>query len=652
MNQFLSFTHLKSSLLNHLFSSISHLRTIYIPIAFGMIFGLGAIPSFAQCYISGGSIGGDESTCGTYDPSEITNISLPTGGNGNYEYIWLMASEPIAPDASNATVISGATGVTYDPGSISQTTYYRRCARKVGCTSYLGESNDVVKEVLPEIESVDFTFKGAFCRNDIVFIASATGNGTNLTYDWTFEDAVPLTGDGQTSKAFWLENGTFDVTLTVSNEYGCSLSTTKSIDIYCASVGNKVFEDLNENGIQNAGEPGFAGVTASLYTSGGSYIDDETTDGTGMYNFPTVAPGDYYIVFSNLPVDYIFSKKGQGSDNELDSDADRTTGQSDVFSLFAGDARTDIDAGIFEPKGIIGDRVFYDNNNNGIQDEPDTGVEGVTVSLFNDEEIMVAQIDTDVNGDYEFTGLEADTYYLEFDGIPAQYVFSPNDVGAEDIDSDPNPSTGQTVLFDLSAGQVDNTWDVGIINEASFPVEFSAFVAHQVSEIWVELSWTTASELNNDVFEVEKSLDGTLFQSIGNVKGAGTTTESHSYSFDDHTRMAAVNFYRIKQTDLDGSFSYSEVRELKIDKGMELNMNVYPNPASNTLTLSTRTKIDSDTKYDISIMNLSGQVLWQKLTQLSQDQVIGLQGVPAGIYLISVTDIDNGNTMSLKFIKK
>lgn len=96
---------------------------------------------------SGGQIAGDQSECGTYDPAPITSVMLPNGGSGTIEYVWMTANEPIYPDASNASPIPNSNSATYDPGPITQTTYYRRCARRVGCTVYAGESNDIVKEV-------------------------------------------------------------------------------------------------------------------------------------------------------------------------------------------------------------------------------------------------------------------------------------------------------------------------------------------------------------------------------------------------------------------------------------------------------------------------------------------------------------------------
>ncbi|MBL7941347.1 MAG: hypothetical protein JNM00_01185, partial [Flavobacteriales bacterium] len=91
----------------------------------------------------GGLIGDDASACGSFDPY-IINLCDPTGGSGDLEIIWLYKS---ASTGWNMTQIDGATGLSYDPGTLTEDTYFRRCARRAGCSNYVGESNDVFVEV-------------------------------------------------------------------------------------------------------------------------------------------------------------------------------------------------------------------------------------------------------------------------------------------------------------------------------------------------------------------------------------------------------------------------------------------------------------------------------------------------------------------------
>ena len=95
----------------------------------------------------GGTIEADEELCpDNNDPAEITSVALPSGGSGAIEYVWLMNTQTSnPPPAAGWTIIPNSDAPTYDPGVITQTTWYIRCARRNGCIEYLGESNVVEK---------------------------------------------------------------------------------------------------------------------------------------------------------------------------------------------------------------------------------------------------------------------------------------------------------------------------------------------------------------------------------------------------------------------------------------------------------------------------------------------------------------------------
>ncbi|MDZ4822535.1 MAG: hypothetical protein SH856_03665, partial [Flavobacteriales bacterium] len=91
-----------------------------------------------------GSIGVDQTGCTPFDPATITSIADPTGGSGALEIIWVYWN---ASTNWNLTTISGATSLTYNPGPVTEDTYFRRCSRRAGCSDYVGESNDVFVDV-------------------------------------------------------------------------------------------------------------------------------------------------------------------------------------------------------------------------------------------------------------------------------------------------------------------------------------------------------------------------------------------------------------------------------------------------------------------------------------------------------------------------
>lgn len=122
--------------------------------------------------------------------------------------------------------------------------------------------------------------------------------------------------------------------------------------------------------------------------------------------------------------------------------------------------------------------------------------------------------------------------------------------------------------------------------DAVVPVELASFTA-SVNENAVELSWITASEVNNSGFNVERKTQNTEWENVGFVEGHGTTTENQSYSFNDKDLSSGSYSYRLKQVDFDGTFMYHELAEtIEIGsiKTFALQQN-YPNPFNPATTI-------------------------------------------------------------------
>jgi hypothetical protein len=161
---------------------------------------------------------------------------------------------------------------------------------------------------------------------------------------------------------------------------------------------------------------------------------------------------------------YFFSPKDQGLNDAVDSDADVATGKTVCTTLSPGETDLTWDAGLYTPPMLaaIGDFVWFDANNNGIQDMGELGVPGVTVNLYDCEDHLIATTTTDANGYYLFSNLTPGDYYVEF-VLPMGYFFSPKDQGLNDaVDSDADVVTGTTICTTLSPGETDLTWDAGL----------------------------------------------------------------------------------------------------------------------------------------------------------------------------------------------
>lgn len=191
-----------------------------------------------------------------------------------------------------------------------------------------------------------------------------------------------------------------------------------------ASLGDKVFLDADRDGVQDAGEVGVAGVTVELTGAGedGEFgTADDITDSTitganGMYAFTDLAAGDYKVTFSDLPAGFEFTTQNAGNDDGADSDADPINGMTQVVTLNPGDANLTLDAGIVEKLGTIGDRVWFDDDGDGVQDASEGGINGVTVKLINkDTNELVATETTTGDGNYRFENVVQGNYTVMVD---------------------------------------------------------------------------------------------------------------------------------------------------------------------------------------------------------------------------------------------
>ncbi len=97
-----------------------------------------------------------------------------------------------------------------------------------------------------------------------------------------------------------------------------------------------------------------------------------------------------------------------------------------------------------------------------------------------------------------------------------------------------------------------------ILGGNTLPVSLLYFNA-ELTESNVALSWSTASEINNDYFTVQRSGDGEVFENVSTVKGSGNSTQIRYYNFSDEKPYSGLNYYRLKQTDFDGKYSYSSL---------------------------------------------------------------------------------------------
>lgn len=169
-----------------------------------------------------------------------------------------------------------------------------------------------------------------------------------------------------------------------------------------------------------------------------------------------------------------------------------------------------------------------------------------------------------------------------------------------------------------------------ILTESALPVELISFEVTQLSS-QVLLDWRTASELNNDYFEIERSIDGINWEVIGIVQGHGTATQAHNYSFIDRLPLSGISYYRLKQTDFDGQYEYSRVRVVTFEYVSPLKW--YPNPTSGQITVENIQK-----NVWIRIYNMSGALVYENQLTGNTHYQINLERLPSGTYYMHIND--------------
>lgn len=175
---------------------------------------------------------------------------------------------------------------------------------------------------------------------------------------------------------------------------------------------------------------------------------------------------------------------------------------------------------------------------------------------------------------------------------------------------------------------------VSMSSATPLPVGLSAFSA-TVDNKLVHLNWQTVSENNNDYFAIERSKNSSDWQEIGRVNGAGNSSQLLSYSFTDADPLEGVSYYRLKQTDNDGGYTYSAIRSVNIDFLQKSSLHIYPNPATNEILLEADAmNIRTILIYDAIGRNMNNFI---KAETISNTQVrLNLTGLPSGLYYIKV----------------
>ena len=384
----------------------------------------------------------------------------------------------------------------------------------------------------------------------------------------------------------------------------------------CVMIGGRVFFDVDKDGIFDPSENGLNGLKINLidYNSGSvvatllTAVNPATPSDDGYYKFACVKPGTYYVQFER-PGHLAASEPLRGGNADKDSDIGHENGVNSTRKIvvLSGDMVLNIGAG-FQNKATVGDYVWLDRNLNGLQDSGEQPIPGVKVNAYNNTTgVMVSEATTGSDGHYMLDGIAQGDYYVKFIP-PVNYGFTAAHSGTDPVDNDVDGTNGYgtTRVYRIQTGDALPTIDAGLVG-AVLAIEWLNFTGHHNGS-FTELNWQTGVELNNDHFEIERRHESeTGFTVIGQeLASEDGLAAKHNYGYDDFdASKSGIYYYRLKQVDKDGHFTYSKIISIQIKRGSEFKVSIYPNPVDNLLKVDIT--LGDESELEVRVFDKSGK---------------------------------------------
>lgn len=200
---------------------------------------------------------------------------------------------------------------------------------------------------------------------------------------------------------------------------------------------------------------------------------------------------------------------------------------------------------------------------------------------------------------------------------------------------------------EIPAGSTRYMTIVSLSSATPLPVQLVYFdVALQNRE--VVLNWQTATETNNDYFTVERSTDANSWEEVDQVEAAGTSQTPLFYTLTDYSPFPGTSYYRLKQTDYDGQFTYSSTRSVHSGSTDYKEVRIYPNPANDVLTVQiTGNPNDS---FSVTLSDFSGRQVIPETSMHQQSLELDVTSVKPGTYVLSIENFTSGERTNTKVI--
>jgi len=676
---FLAYTTLKNSLLVISFLLLSiplSAATIYVDA--GMSGGDGT--SWATAYgdlqdALASAASGDEIWVknGTYFPTTGIDrnvyFQVPSGVKLYGGFIGNETSLAGWNPAASTTILSGDIGTPGDSGDNSYTVVYTRDVSSgtqiSGFTIEEGNA-DQGSNALQEEKSGGGLFNS---HSSSSAVSSPSLSFVTFKDNYALEQGGALYSDGNSTISIFESNF---ISNTANNSGGALyVGANGSGESSTLSITESYFEDNSAHfggAIYNSANGG----DITIYIKSTRFTKNRTVDagsvGGALYSFVKSSSSTSYLQIINSIFDENTSNSSAGAVYSLTSDF--ATGTTDIINSTFYKNSANVGGAVYQNESTFSEgitnvynSIFSENTADSFNDifnlsgtngnstpppPPSSPTIVVRNSLF---------AETDCNDLGSFDSNET----LDCDGSS---VFSSNpafiDKGAgnfalttasDAINVGDNALLPGSIADDFSGNPrtVHTTVDMGAFElQSVLPVELISFSA-KAAETKVLLTWTTASEKNNDRFEVERSADGRTFDYLTTIKGAGTTTLARHYQSSDKNPINGINYYRLKQIDFDGTTTYSQIVSVEIKSEK---IELFPNPVVGTLYLRMSDFTAREVAFQIT--DLTGRTMLTGETSINDGIVtIPLSEVgsfPLGTYMVRVFS-STQMVASAKFIK-
>ncbi|MES2379948.1 MAG: T9SS type A sorting domain-containing protein [Bacteroidota bacterium] len=580
--------------------------------------------------IANNTISGTSTICSGSTPTGLTG-ALPTGATGTYTYTWLSSTTSATAGFS---VIASSNTQNYSPGSLTQTTWYRRYVVS-------GAASDTSTAVTITVNTPGIwggTVSAAWNNTANWTCPQIPTSTTNVTIS-SGATNMPTITDVQQCNNLTINSG---ATLTL-------IGATAQLNLYGAFTNNGTFTN------SSTGKTVFSGSTQQTVPAG-NYTKLQINNATGVILGGAVVLSDSLLLSNGiLTLDANNLTLGASSYASAGSATSfiRTNGTGSIIvngvgsTGKTGSVRIPVGNATYNP-AILVNTGTTDNYTVRLFDSVTTNYTGsvatgakLTSNALNRTWIINEGTAGGSNATVTLQWNTAD----ELSGFNRALCYVARYNGTVWMSTTSATATGSNPYTQTRSGITSfSPFSVG--SGGTLPVELVVFAGTRKSEK-AYLRWTTASEINNDYFIVERSLDNKVFEPIGQkIKGQGNSNNVNQYESVDADAMnyalannSSTVYYRLRQVDFDGSINYSKsISILFDDEFIVFNATISPNPFDGLVQLNVLT--NNEAPAQIEIIDIKGLVVYsEKLNFLQGNSnyvLHNLDQLAEGMYFIKV----------------